>query len=200
MTYYQDSFWVSRLEAELPHFAPSIKQRVLQTLLDENCTITLFTLPKYLYAILKTEFLLFGEVWDDTIDDIKVLFNMYEFKSNTFTRLRAIYLFYKKIFKYTKIDFVAMANLFNTEEKILKGAEAEKKNRDPRVAFNSVRRLPWKLTYEEEPEFFFKYIIQHLSVFYNFFKTTLLAATLMFIYFLYTIFFFKIQFLKQLSV
>lgn len=41
---------------------------------------------------------------------------------------------------------------------------------------------------------------QHLLVFYNFFKTTLIVLLCTLIYFVYMIFFFKIQFLKQLSV
>ena len=93
-----------------------------------------------------------------------------------------------------------MANPYPTYDNVVVDMEREKKNRDPTIAFNSVRRFPWKFVYAEEPDFFFQHAVRHSSVIYNFFKTTLVAFCLMFIYFLYTIFFFKIQFLKQLSV
>jgi hypothetical protein len=60
--------------------------------------------------------------------------------------------------------------------------------------------LPWKFTFSLENNFIFKNLVSNSVVFYNFFKTTLLSLFLAFLYFFYTIFFFKIQFLKQLSV
>lgn len=46
----------------------------------------------------------------------------------------------------------------------------------------------------------FSITFRHILVVYNFLKTTIVAVLLAVMYFLYTIFFFKIQFLKQLSV
>lgn len=44
------------------------------------------------------------------------------------------------------------------------------------------------------------YKFNHLIVFYNFFKTTLISIFLTLLYFIYTIFFFKLQFVKQLAI
>jgi hypothetical protein len=56
--------------------------------------------------------------------------------------MREIYEIQKKFFKYIKVDFASIANPFDTDEKVLAGIEAEKRNRDPKIAFNSIRRLP----------------------------------------------------------
>lgn len=73
-------------------------------------------------------------------------------------------------------------------------------SRNPYHMFNRLRRFPWKLVNTQESDVFYKFFTQSVLVFYNFFKTTIVAVSLAVIYFIYTIFFFKIQFLKQLSV
>lgn len=45
-----------------------------------------------------------------------------------------------------------------------------------------------------------KLMTQHFLLFYNFIKTTLIAICASLLYFIYTIFFFKLQFLKQIAV
>lgn len=142
----------------------------------------------------------FKKMISDSVEEVKVVFGFSEPQSNRFIRLKEILKLYKRVFKYKKFDFIEMANLFNTEEKIKKASVAEAMNRNPNIILNSLRRLPWKLSYTEESDFFFKYFFKHTSVFYNFIKTTLVSLLLVVIYFLYTIFFFKIQFLKQLAV
>ncbi len=75
-----------------------------------------------------------------------------------------------------------------------------KANRTPSNALNSVKRLPWKFEYTVEVNELKQFTLQNFIVFYNFIKTTVLGLTLALAYFIYTIFFFKIQFLKQLAV
>lgn len=196
----QPFVWSLKMEGQIITISVLIRRRTLQMLLDEDCIITHFTFHKYAYALLKSEAIAFKEMIADSINDIKVVFFMYEPSWDSYSRIREAYEIQKKFFKYIKVDFAAMANPFDTDEKVLAAMEGAKKNRDPKIAFNYLRRLPWKFVYEEEPDFFFQHAVRHLAVVYNFFKTTLVAVFLMFVYFLYTIFFFKIQFLKQLSV
>lgn len=91
--------------------------------------------------------------------------------------------------------------MFNDPKKVNKEHAGMQFQRDPRVTFNRVRRFPWKLEYQDDHEDELSELLtMSFLVIYNFFKTTLVAVLAMFVYFLYTIFFFKIQFLKQLSV
>lgn len=79
--------------------------------------------------------------------------------------------------------------------------ERLKKSYDPNIMFNKLQRLPIYLTYDTEYQVELDVIVKgHLIVIYNFFKTTLVALLLSLLYFIYTVFFFKIQFLKQLAV
>jgi hypothetical protein len=75
-----------------------------------------------------------------------------------------------------------------------------KANRTPSNALNSVKRLPWVFDYSVQIDEVRIFILRNIIVLYNFLKTTILALLLAVIYFIYTIFFFKIQFLKQISV
>lgn len=104
------------------------------------------------------------------------------------------------MFKFKKPSPIPEFHNFKTEEDFVKAAEAMKKNRDPRLPFNMVRRMPIIMEYSEESSLFENFFYQNVIIFYNFFKTTIVAVALMILYFIYTIFFFKIQFLKQLSV
>lgn len=89
-----------------------------------------------------------------------------------------------------------------TDEEVLIVRERIRRNYDPREMFNKVRRLPifLKFNMEEGEEDVTPLFVEHIVVFYNFFKTTIVALTLSILYFIYTVFFFKVQFLKQLSV
>ena len=58
----------------------------------------------------------------------------------------------------------------------------------------------WQKTLSKSITVNWPLVYKHFLVFYIFIKTTLLAVTLSVIYFMYTIFFFKIQFIKQLAI
>lgn len=69
-----------------------------------------------------------------------------------------------------------------------------------RMQLTRHRRLSLTFKVIWEDEVFRRFFTRNGIVVYNFFKTTLVSVALMCLYFLYSIFFFKVQFLKQLAV
>jgi len=200
ITYIQGHSWSLIMEEKLTQTPLSLRKVSLERLLSENCVITHFTLHRYLYDLFVSELLQFRELISDSVEDIKIAFYLSEPSLQMSTYQKDLYNIQRKFFKFKKVSYPEDTTSTKSDEEILHLYSLLKKARDPKQTFNSVRRLPWKFTYNYESNLFFKLVVSNVAVIYNFFKTTLVAVLLMVIYFLYTIFFFKIQFLKQLSV
>lgn len=200
LSYSQSFVWSLAAERQILWTTIKVRRRVAQRLLNSDCTITIFTLYKYVYDMLSAEFNNFQDMIKDSVNDFKVGFGLIEPLFKISDEQFELYNMQRKIFKYNKVEPMSPEEGLETEEKVMEAFKLWKKARDPRGRFNLVSRLPWKLNYDYESNLLFKLSTRSFLVFYNFFKTTLVALTLMFVYFVYTIFFFKIQFLKQLSV
>lgn len=173
--------------------------QVLKRIDDEGSVITHLTLHSYVWSILVSEFYNFSDLFKSTRRDILIgLFNK-QLPDVVSQRLKDAVKLQNKFLKYKKVEEPSIKKI-ETYEEFLILSNLWKKGRDPRVRFNFVSRLPWKFTFSLENNFIFKNLVSNGVIFYNFFKTTLLSLLLAFLYFFYTIFFFKIQFLKQLSV
>lgn len=173
--------------------------QVLKRIDDEGSVITHLTLHSYVWSILVSEFYNFSDLFKSTRRDILVgVFNK-QLPDVVSQRLKDAVKLQNKLLKYKKVEEPSIKKI-ETYEEFLILSNLWKKGRDPRVRFNFVSRLPWKFTFSLENNFIFKNLVSNGVIFYNFFKTTLLSLLLAFLYFFYTIFFFKIQFLKQLSV
>jgi hypothetical protein len=111
-----------------------------------------------------------------------------------------VFEFQKRFFKYVKPKYPTK-RVFDSDspdaEELLKKL---RDNNDPQIILNRLRRLPIVVSYDVQFNDLNHIIVKHFLVLYNFFKTTLIAILLTVLYFIYTIFFFKLQFLKQLSV
>lgn len=200
MSFTQPWVWEYAIEAKLVSMLYAIRRISLKRLLDEGCIITHRTIASYIKDIIKSEIGYFGVMIKDSINDIRVVLGLYEPTEEMYELLDQLYEKHRKMFKYRKFERNKNADHYESDEEFMKIYEGYKKNKDPRVAFNRLRRLPIYFVYTEDSNIFFKFFLQNVLVFYNFFKTTLLAVSLALIYFIYTVFFFKIQFLKQLSV
>ena len=115
---------------------------------------------------------------------------------------QSIFEFQQTFFKYRKPQHPLKKNVFKTDQELKATLKRIKDNNDPTIMFNRLRRLPYypsysfELTYKNQ----YKNVTQNILVFYNFSKTIIIALFLVFLYFLYTVFFFKLQFLKQMSI
>lgn len=182
------------LKLEFPY-----RLQVLKRVDDEGSIITHLTFHSYTWSILVSEFYNFSNLATSTKRDILIgVFNK-QLPEIVSQRLKDAVKLKNKFLKYRKIEEPTVKKI-KTYEEFLILSKLWKKGRDPRVKFNFVSRLPWKFTFSLENNFIYKNTVLSGIVFYNFFKTTLLSLFLAFLYFFYTIFFFKIQFLKQLSV
>lgn len=175
------------------------KLQVLRRLNDEGSIITHLTFHTYFWAMLVSEFYSFIDLGKNTKRDILIgIFNK-QLPDVVSQSWKDIVKLHNRFLKYKIIEEPKIKKI-ESEEEFLNLQALWKKGRDPRVKFNFVSRLPWKFTFSIEDNFLFRSFTSNCIVFYNFFKTTLVSLFLAFLYFLYTIFFFKIQFLKQLAV
>ena len=135
-----------------------------------------------------------------TISDLKNAIRSFKTKDVLNKTVQYLYQLQKKLLKFIKI-FTAEEELKNkTDEEFLRLQQRIRDLRNPRIMFSAVRRLPWNFNYKY---FFFynnNFFVKHSILVYNFIKSTVLSLVCCVLYFLYTIFFFKIQFLKQLAV
>lgn len=161
--------------------------------------ITHSNVHKYMKILLKNELRLFAKLIEDTKDDFKVFFTSYEPEVKISPKMEKLYLFIKKQFRHPHF-FRYKPYEFKTDEEFIKARDFWEKARDPRLPFNKVSHMPIPYTFKLESDLPLRTLVMNTSIFYNFFKSTVLALFCAIIYFLYTIFFFKIQFLKQLSV
>lgn len=199
MTYKQPNLWIATVENALTDLHHSIQDEVLESLLKDNCIIDATNADKYVRYSIDSFTTSLKEFIDESISEIKVLFGVYTDPKKWREIIDKMWVKIRKLFdsetlgRDTRFD-----NL--TDEEALKVREAIRRNHDPREMFNKVRRLPIFLVYSEDTDLFTPLLVQQIIVVYNFFKTTIVALTLGLLYFVYTVFFFKIQFLKQLSV
>ena len=135
-----------------------------------------------------------------TISDIKKAVRSFKPKDVLDKIVEYLYELQKKFLKFIKI-FTAEEDFKNkSDEEFLKLQKRIRDLRNPKIMFNSVRRLPWNFNYKYFLFYNNNFFVKHIYTIYNFVKSTVLSLIFCFLYFLYTIFFFKIQFLKQLSV
>lgn len=200
LSYFQAHVWVLTTENILLRQNINIRTITLKTLIQENYTITLDNALFYLKQTLYSEVWNFKELLTTTTRDIQVgIFNV-DMPNSISPRLLEIQKIQKKYFKYRKVKVLTPRKTIKDPKEILKLQIFWEKARNPKIWFSLVQRLPWNFKYIVTSSTKFKIITQNVLVIYNFFRTTILALILAFIYFLYTIFFFKIQFLKQLAV
>ncbi len=200
MTYFHDDLWASMLASRILDMHKSIREKIIDRLVADDYIVTHWTIHVYIWGLIQSGWLSFKNMVRLSIIDIKILFDVYKYSYKDDQELWELYEMHCRMFKHTKLDFESFANPHKTDKEKMEAYERLKKNRDPRVKFNMVSRLPWKFKHKEGNDFFFKIFYKHMGVFYTFFKTTILAILLTFVYFVYSVFFFKIQFLKQLSV
>lgn len=199
MTYKQPYVWVAAAENAVLEAMSPVREEALDELVRDNYTITFGNLWKYIKYSIRSTVLEFLDSMEDTYDEILAFYGTINTRAKVRERLDKLWEIIRKLFdsptlgRDTRYD-----NL--TDEEVLKIEKAIKRNRDPREMFNRVRRLPIFLVYEEDTDLFGPILKEHILVVYNFFKTTIVALTAGVLYLIYTIFFFKIQFLKQLSV
>jgi hypothetical protein len=134
-----------------------------------------------------------------TTSDIKV--GLFYFEGFNLIKLLSddLYTLQKSFFKHTKPQKIEDDVSFTSNEELLKLKKRLRDLVDPTIKFNKLSRLPLILKIDHEDSADYTFFRHFLSI-YTFFKTTLISILLSLVYFLYTIFFFKIQFLKQLSV
>lgn len=144
--------------------------------------------------------IIFSEIKDSIRDEFRIYFGTFDFDALFRLSMEESRKRISEIYMYTQSKPFDHS-MFNDPQKVNEEYANMKFQQNPNVAFNLVRRFPWKLEYQDdrEDELSELFTMSFLIV-YNFFKTTLVAVLTMLVYFLYTIFFFKIQFLKQLSV
>lgn len=177
----------------------SVRETSLRTLIKEIKPIVDFSPSTYFYNLFKNELISFKGVVEFIISDVGFgLLNKVSPKSVSSVS-EVLYRLEKKYFKYQKREFItpdySKLDLHNQTNLNL-----VKKSKTSSKLFTYIWALPLNLEYSFTDNGVVKFIFQNILVFYNFFKATLIAALLMILYFLYTVFFFKIQFLKQISI
>jgi hypothetical protein len=106
--------------------------------------------------------------------------------------------FQKNFFKYKKPEY-GRSSFNGTKEEAEALYSKIMFNKDPTKPLNMLRRLPLFFNYTIFENYNLNFLKQNFLVFYNFLKAVLVAFIFLFFYFVYTVFFFKIQFLKQIS-
>jgi hypothetical protein len=178
-TIFSSSFW-----QELVSMYISPNQTIYELIYDSFCEF-------------KTFIRFVGKV---LIDDFKTILSLtnpqeiYERVFNTSENLRMRRLFWLKLY-YTEDELKD-----KSEEDLLKFYKKIQDQRNPSIKFNKVSRLPYSFSYSYIDFQNDNTFIINFNLIYNFFKYSILSISIALLYFLYTIFFFKIQFLKQISL
>lgn len=200
VTYQQRHVWSLTIEKMIFDTSVSMRKLFKIFLIEVRYTLT----PRNIFKLIKLFFKSIREEWAElftsTIYEIKVALHIIDPTYKLTKAQKELYEYQCKFFKYKKVDEFLIDIESKTDEEVIEMYNRLKQLRDVKVGLNKYKRLPWKLKFSYEDNFFFRLAISNIIVFYNFFKTTLISVLLMVVYFLYTIFFFKIQFLKQLSV
>jgi hypothetical protein len=142
----------------------------------------------------------FQQLFQWTLNDIKV--GIFFFEGPNLIKIMSdnLYKLQKEFFKFAKPIKLEDTIKCSSDEDWAKLIKRLDMLKDPTIKFNKVSRLPWKFKYYHEEFINDNSFFSNFLAIYTFFKTTLISLLLCFIYFLFSIFFFKIQFLKQLSV
>lgn len=199
-TYTQKYVWSLWVYVKFFALSKFNKIEVVSETLTSTFKVNFAFIKSYIIAAFRATADEVGEFFRLSILDIKVALFLVEPTYKLTQAQKDLYELQCKFFKYKKVEDFLTDIESKSDEEVLKMYEALKKRLDPSYSLNRFRRLPWKFNHKIEDNFYFKLAVSNILVFYNFFKTTLVSVLLMSIYFLYTIFFFKIQFLKQLSV
>lgn len=191
------SLWLARRFLATPQaIRPEIKEFFLQVkriFRPSNIREILTVFVKSIYDGVK-------QAVHDNIEDIKRIFTVSKPKIVMTKAQQEFYDYYRKIFPFRELHDMFPSIYSKTDEEVRVLHENFKKFTDLNNPFNIFRGWPMRQPEKHEENPLVRYASAHLIVFYNFFKTTLVAVFFMVSYFLYTIFFFKIQFLKQLAV
>ena len=187
------------MEQQLINLPFTYRVLILAKVLKDSCIITLRTFPRYVWYIVYGGIVNLKELFYDTINDIQIGFFLKEPVKKTLPRDIDWYLLKLKYFKYNKLPLKKLSSEY-TEDELIEIQKFWDKTKNIKFNFGMFRHMPIKLENTVDETIYFKLITSNILVFYNFIKTTLISLILMSLYFLYTIFFFKIQFLKQLSV
>lgn len=167
----------------------SIKERCDQELAKMDNTITLQTVGRYLWAYVISIAVDIKEVLDEFVEICKIIGGMEFDPKKIREELDKMWEDMRKLYNSETLKRDdSLDNL--TDEQVLVVRERIRRNYDPREMFNKVRRLPIFLKFKEEEAEFTPLLVEHTVVFYNFFKTTIIALSLSVLYFIYTVFFF----------
>lgn len=186
-------------EKNFNNLAPSRRVKIFESLAKEEFTITDESINDYFWALVTAESFNFKEWLPQTINEVQLGF----FLKHPVERVSPFeHDFYKLKLKYFKYKIVEEPKVeeFCNDEEALKLKIFWSKARNPKLNFVLVSHLPINLKYSFENSNNFRLILTNVAVLYNFFKSTIVSLLLMILYFIYTVFFFKIQFLKQLAV
>lgn len=200
VTYNQKYVWMITAERIILGTSMSVRKRIKEFLIEVKLTIThinIFKLIKLLFISWRDNAKEFFKV---SLEEIKIFLHIVDPTSKLTKAQKELYEYQCNFFKYKKVEDFLIDIESKTDEEVIEMYNRLKQLRDVKVGLNKYKRLPWKVKFILNDNFYQKFFFSNLIVFYNFFKSTLVAVLLMLIYFLYTIFFFKIQFLKQLSV
>ena len=159
------------------------------------------TILSYLQGLLKIALEAIKTLYKHTKHDILVGFFIIKPTKRDFDEfLEENYKFQKRFFKtrepltpdeaYRKLTDEERANI-NRQKKLSNG------DKNLLLRF---QRLPLLFDYSVYYSEFLRDVGHNVVIIYSFFKTVIFSLVLSTIYFMYTIFFFKIQFLKQLSI
>lgn len=201
VTYFQPQVWAKTVSDMYFSMCLSVREYCDRELEKENNTITFKTVGKYLRSYILSIFYDISNLVDNFVEICKIIWGMEIDPQKIREELDKMWAEIRELYKSETLKRDSrLDNL--TDEEVLIVRERIRRNYDPREMFNKVRRLPifLKFNMEEEEEDVTPLFVEHIVVFYNFFKTTIVALTLSILYFMYTVFFFKVQFLKQLSV
>lgn len=200
ITYFQKHVWEITVERSILETPIFIRKRIKSFLIEAKSTITFKNLAQLLKLFFKSAKFNIVEYFRISIDEIKIVLNIINPTANLTKAQKELYEYQCSFFKYKKVEEFLVDIDSKTDEEVMEMYRKLKQRRNVSVGLNKYKPFPWKFTFKLEDNVFFKIAMSNIIIIYNFFKTTLVAVFLMVIYFLYTIFFFKIQFLKQLAV
>lgn len=144
------------------------------------------------------------QIKDFIISEIKFVLHVFNFKKSIRDESG---IFYQVFLEFQKIFFNANNQKSSSSRKHTEESEEFRKkmknirdNNDPSIMLNRLRRLPIVTEYTIQLFSVQQLFVKQWLVLYNFFKSSIIAIFIMILYFIYSAFFFKVQFLKQLSV
>lgn len=199
VSFLQVFVWQITLNFLFTNLTVVYREFILTYLFSNNIFLYYLTFFRNKYKLIGIHMYEVGQEFLDIIYDVKFfLLNLNR------EVVRDLILEYLLVLKESILTYIEIINIKDcldnsSDSKIINLQQRLKDLRNPRIMFNLVRRLPIYFTYDYI-SFNKNSIFKHILVIYNFLKSTLLALLASSLYFFYTIFFFKIQFLKQLAI